>query len=98
MEILEISNVYREQRHKSWLAPCMPRLRRLGDSGCALASTGAPQVANWFVRVIILGGLSGDLQLITLVVLIALARTYGVALRRLLMEGVSSCFALHEGR
>ena len=56
----------------------MPRLGRLGDSRCALASTGAPQVASWFVRVIILGGPSGNLQLVTLGALIALARTYGV--------------------
>ena len=46
-------------------------------------STGASQVANRCVRVISLGGPLGDLQLVTLVALIALARTYGVALRTL---------------
>ena len=44
-------------------------------------STGASQVANQFVRMILLGSPSGDVQLVTLVALIALARTYGVALR-----------------
>ena len=73
--------LYGGQRHKSWLASCMPSLGCPGNSRCALASTGASQVANWFVGVIILGGPSGDLQLVTLVALIALARTYGVDLR-----------------
>ena len=72
---------YGGQRHKSWLASCMPSLGCPGNSRCALASTGASQVANWFVGVIILGGPSGDLQLVTLVALIALARTYAVDLR-----------------
>ena len=75
---------YVGQRHKSWLAPCVPSLRCLGDSRCALVGTGASQVANRCVQVMILGGPLGDLgdlQLVTLVVLIALARTYGAALR-----------------
>ena len=41
----------------------------------------ASQVANWFVRMIILSGPSGDLQLIILVALSALAGTYAVNLR-----------------
>ena len=71
---------YGGRRHKSWLASCLPSVGCPGDIRCALASTGASQVANWFVWVIILGGPSGDLQLVTLVALIALARTYGVDL------------------
>ena len=72
---------YGGRRHKSWLASCMPSLGCPGDSRYALASIGASQVANWFVGVIKLGGPSGDLQLVTLVALIALARTFGVYLR-----------------
>ena len=53
----------------------MPSLGCLGDSRCALESTGESQVASWFVRVMILGGLSGDLYFVTLVALITLART-----------------------
>ena len=64
----------------TWLALCMASLRCLEDSRCALVGTGASQVANRCVQVISLGGPLGDLQLVTLVVLIALARTYGVAL------------------
>ena len=64
-----------------WLAPCVPSLGCLGDSRCALVSTGASQVANQFVRMILLGSPLGDLQLVTLVALITLARTYGVVLR-----------------
>ena len=66
----------------------MPTLGRLGDSRCALTSTGATQVAHyWCFRVIILGGPSGDLQLVTLVALIALARTYDAAFRTFVREG-----------
>ena len=75
------SFIYGGRRHKSWLTPCMPSLGCLGDSRCTLVGTGASQVANWFVGMIILNGPSGDLQLVTLVALIALARTYGVYLR-----------------
>ena len=57
---------------KSWLAPCVPSLGCGGNSRCALVSTGALQVANQFVRMIALGSPSGDLQLVTLVALIAL--------------------------
>ena len=65
------------------LAPFMPRPSRLGDYRCNLASTGASQVADWCVRLMVLGDPSGDLQLVTLVALIALARTFGVNLRTL---------------
>ena len=73
--------MYGGRRHKSWLASCMPSLGCPGDSRYALASIGASQVANWFVGVIKLGGPSGDLQSVTLVALIALARSFRVYLR-----------------
>ena len=60
----------------------MPRPGGLGDYRRILASTGALQVALWCVRVMIFGSLLGDLQSVTLVALIALARTYDADFRR----------------